>query len=558
MKLPKIAFAGLALLAAACATTPAGKPGAPGGAPITADAIANRVKEISDDKYQGRAPASPAGLTASQWIADEMKRIGLQPAGENGTYFQTVALSRSNVDPAKSYLEIGQRGGRKTRLAYGTDAVFLTKKIAPEVTFKSSDLVFVGHGVVAPEENWNDYAGLDVKGKTVVILVNDPGFADNDPTLFKGKAMTYYGRWTYKFEEAGRQGAAAALIVHETVPAAYGWDVVKNSWTGDQYDLVRPDGAADRTKLEGWITLDVAKRLFKEAGLDFDTEKAAAQKRGFKGVPMGHLAASARIVSNAETLKSRNVAGVLKGAKHPDEYVLLTAHWDHLGVRDVPAGQDGIYNGAVDNGTGVASILTIAESLAKRKEPLDRSVLVLSVTAEESGLLGSDYFAQQPLVPLKNIVGGLNIDALQPIGPAHDIVVIGYGASQLEDVLARHAAAAGKHLTPDPSPEAGYFYRSDHVSLAKRGVPMIDPEVGQDLISGGVEAGKAAEDDYRAHRYHSPADEYSPSWNLTGVVEDVSIFRDWVADLASSQDWPNWYPGNEFRALRDAQRAGAK
>ncbi len=334
--------------------------------------------------------------------------------------------------------------------------------------------------------------------------------------------------------------------------------MVESSWTGDQFDLVRPDGGASRTMLEGWITRDVAEQVFADAGLDFERMKAAARERGFRPAPMGDLTASARIVSDIEQLESRNVAGVLPGAERPDEYVLLTAHWDHLGVRDVAEDEDAIYNGAVDNATGVTAILAIAESLAARDEPLDRSVMTLAVTAEESGLLGSDYFGEQPLVPLASIVGGLNLDAILPAGPAHDIVVIGYGASELEDVLARHAAEAGKRLTPDPSPEAGYFYRSDHVNLAKRGVPMLYADGGEDLVDGGPAAGAAAAADYRDNRYHAPTDEFDPAtWDLSGMVQDVTIYRDLVAELASSEAWPNWYEGNEFRALRDAQLAGA-
>jgi Zn-dependent M28 family amino/carboxypeptidase len=543
---PLFACAGLA----ACASFPAPAP------PISVDDLVRRIETLADDRFAGREPASPEGEAAADWIAQEMAAIGLEPAGENGTFFQAVPLVRSTLDEAASSLTLAGPRGLAVSLSFGDDTVFWTKKTDPDLAFADSGLVFVGYGAVAPEYGWDDYAGLDVRGKTVVMLVNDPGYATGDPELFTGRAMTYYGRWTYKFEEAGRQGATAAIIVHETAPASYGWDVVEGSWTDAQFDLVRPDGGASRAALEGWVTREAAERLFAAAGLDFETMKAAAQERGFRPTPMGNLRASGRVVSDIVEMSSRNVAGLVRGTERPDEVVLMTAHWDHLGDRDVPPGEDGVYNGAVDNATGVAAILEIAEALAAN--PPERSVMALAVTAEESGLLGSEYFGESPLVPLAHIVGGLNIDALLPVGRARDIVVVGYGASELEDILARHAATAGKTLTPDPNPEAGYFYRSDHISLSKRGVPMLYADSGEDLLEGGAAAGAAAQADYRDNRYHGPADEYdAATWDFSGIVEMLTIDLAVVRDLADSDDWPNWYEGNEFRALRDAQRAGA-
>jgi Zn-dependent M28 family amino/carboxypeptidase len=415
--------------------------------------------------------------------------------------------------------------------------------------------VFVGYGVVAPEADWNDYAGVDVKGKTVVMFVNDPGFVTNDDSLFNGKAMTYYGRWTYKFEEAARQGATAALIIHEERPAAYGWGVVEGSWTGEQADLVRNDGGASRAKLEGWIQLNHATELFKAAALDIDKMRAAANKRGFKPVLMTGLVASATINQTIDFKESRNVIGTVKGSETPDEHVLLMAHWDHLGkgVSDDP-NTDVINNGAVDNATGTAAILEIGEKIAAGPQP-KRSVTVLAVTLEESGLLGSAYFGENPLMPLKKIVGGINIDAMQPTGMAKDLLVIGAGASQLEDTLKTVLAESGRTIRPDPSPENGYFYRSDHISLAKKGVPMLYPDSGIDLLSGGVAAGEAAAKSYTDNAYHKPADEYDDTWDVSGIEADTKVANEVATRLANSADWPNWYEGNEFRALRDAQRA---
>lgn len=523
----------------------------PVGKEIDQSAFRARVKEISDDKYTGRAPTTPGGRAASQWVADEMARIGLKPAN-HGSWFQKVPLAESTLDVDKSSMTLSVNG-RAEPFAYKTDEIFWTKKDSPEETIKDSDVVFVGYGVVAPEYGWNDYAGLDVKGKTVVILVNDPGFANPEMGKFNGKAMTYYGRWTYKYEEAGRQGAAAAIIVHETAPAAYPWGVVSGSWSGAQYDLVRPDGGANRTQLEGWITFDAAKKLFSDAGLNYEELRDAAAKPGFKPVDMKGVTLSAKVVSNIKKLESRNVAGYIPGAKNPDEYVLYTAHWDHLGEKPVAQGEDGIYNGAVDNGTGVAGILTIAEAFEKQKNPPDRSILFLSVTAEESGLLGSAYFAADPFVPLNKIVGGFNIDAMLPGPAARDFEIVGYGSSQLEDIVTEKAKARGMYIIGDQHPEAGHFYRSDHISLAKKGVPMLYGGGGEDLVVGGKEAGQARAMAYRKNNYHKVTDEYSSDWDVTGMMQDLELLFMAGQEIAHSGEWPNWYPDNEFRAIRDAQ-----
>ncbi|MEM8616049.1 MAG: M28 family metallopeptidase [Pseudomonadota bacterium] len=373
--------------------------------------------------------------------------------------------------------------------------------------------------------------------------------------------MTYYGRWTYKFEEAGRQGAAGAIVVHETAPASYGWDVVANSWSGAQADLVRRDGGANRTTYEGWITEETARALFAEAKLDFREMKRAAQSEGFKPVAMGSLTASGNIVQTVTTKQSRNVIGVIPGKTAPQEHVLFTAHWDHLGKKSEERKgeptqdfyRDDIFNGAVDNATGTAALLEMAEAMIA--EELDRSALFLAVTLEESGLLGSAYYAENPTVPMNQIVAGLNMDAMLPIGPAKDMVVVGYGASELEDRLKAYLDTVGRVIKPDPNPQAGYFYRSDHVSFAKKGVPMLYADGGNDLIDGGEAAGQAAAQTYTRRRYHKPMDEYADDWNLDGMVQDMTALYTVGLGILQSQDWPTWYPGNEFEAIRQASLA---
>uniref|UniRef100_UPI0025D16871 M28 family metallopeptidase n=1 Tax=uncultured Maricaulis sp. TaxID=174710 RepID=UPI0025D16871 len=511
--------------------------------------LRHRIATLADDSFEGRAPATPGGIAASQWIADEMARIGLEP-GYEGSYFQPVSLLAVSLDAEASSFDVSFEG-EPLGLSMGEDIVYWSKLNASDITVEDSDLVFVGYGVVAPEYGWDDYADLDVEGRTVVMLVNDPGYANPDSGLFNGNAMTYYGRWTYKYEEAARQGAAAVILIHQTAPASYGWNVVSGSWSGTQLDLAREPGEGQFANVESWVTEDRARQMFDLAGLDFDALTASASQPGFTPVEMSGLSASGQLANSAETMDSRNVVGVVPGTTRPDEYILYTAHWDHIGIRDVPEGEDGLYNGAVDNATGTAAILEIGEAFAAN--PGERSVMILAVTAEESGLLGSAYYGENPIVPFDQTVGGLNIDAILPTGRARDVVVVGHGASELEDLLTEAAAEQDRYIVPDPNPEAGYFYRSDHIELAKHGVPMLYADGGFDLREGGNEAGMAIGEDYRANRYHGPADEYSEDWNMEGMVEDTALFFTVGSRLANSDDWPNWYEGNEFRALRDAQ-----
>ena len=520
--------------------------------PISEEAVAGYIQTLASDEFAGRAPVTEGGMKTRQYLASEFERVGLQPV--NGSYEQLVPLVELTVAPDDSIMTVTLPDGTERALEYGPEAVYWTKRVEEAVSFDDSEMVFVGFGVNAPEYGRNDYEGLDVAGKTVVMLVNDPGYY-LEGEAFGGRAMTYYGRWTYKYEEAARQGAAAAIIVHETEPASYGWSVVEGSWTGPQLDLDRPDGGASRAMAEAWITKEVAEELFEAAGLDYEAAKDAALADDFTAMEMGELTASARLSSSISRSESANVVGVLEGATRPEEHVLYMAHWDHLGATQ--AGEDHIANGAVDNATGTAGLIAIADSFARAERRPDRSVLFVAVTAEESGLLGSAYYAEDPLVPLRDTVAGINMDAILPTGPSRDLTVVGYGASELEDVLAGIAAKRDKTLSADAKPEAGYFYRSDHISLAKKGVPMLYADKGEDLLDGGKEAGAAFAQAYTEERYHAPGDEYDPAtWRMDGLVETLEILRDTGAALAYTDLAPNWYEGNEFRALRDEQLSG--
>jgi len=415
-------------------------------------------------------------------------------------------------------------------------------------------MVFVGYGIVAPEYGWNDYKGIDMKGKTAVMLINDPGFATQDDALFKGNAMTYYGRWTYKYEEAARQGADAVIIIHETAPAAYPWQVVETSWQGKQIDLKREDMGLARVNVESWITHSIAQGLFEQSGLDLEELKMEALNAEFKPVIMQGLSLKARLNNTIRFASSHNVAAVKKGSLRPDEYILMMAHWDHLGIKEEQSG-DNIYNGAVDNATGVAGILELAETLNDYDN--ERSLLYLAVTAEESGLLGSAYFAEYPPIDLSQVVAGYNFDAMHPRGKVKDVVVVGYGASQLEDILERKLKIYDKYLVPDPEPEKGFFYRSDHISLSKKGVPMLYADAGIDQVEGGIEAGEQSSLNYVTNDYHQASDEYTSDWDLSGIAEYLSITAEMVLDLANSEDWPEWYEGNEFKSIREASRTSS-
>ena len=515
---------------------------------ITEQDLSLRIKELSSDNFEGRAPGTPGGIAASQYIADEMNSIGLIPMGSDGSYFQSVELTAQTLLP-NSQMNINFD---RESVFDGNDkknSVYWTKRLNENIDIKSSELVFVGYGINAPEYNWNDYSEIEVKGKTVLILINDPGFATQDETLFKGNAMTYYGRWTYKYEEAARQGAAAAIIIHETAPASYGWQVVSGSWSGEQYDLVRPDKGASRTALEGWMTYSKTEELLLKVGLELKDLEANATENNFKALSIPKLTLSASLKQNIKTTVSRNVAGGVIGSKYPEDFVLYMAHWDHLGMNLEIEGPDKIYNGAVDNATGTAAIIEIAEAFKTGMQP-ERSALFLAVTAEESGLLGSAYYAEEPLVPLKNTIAGINIDAMLPLGRTKDMKVIGYGASELEDLLESTLDRRNMYIVPDDKPEAGYYYRSDHISLAKKGVPMLYADPGNEHEDYGLIFGEDFSDDFTKNRYHKPADEYNDTWDLSGIKQTSEILYELGYNLANSTMWPNWYEGTEFRSLR--------
>ena len=542
------------------ATAPlAAYPGHPPTNPdISAADISARDKAVADDAFEGRGPGSVNGEAAAQWIADELKRVGVKP-GNHGSYFQNVPAVGITLDGMASAFIVDTAQGAVSP-KFPDDVTYWAPQFASgEVKVDKAPLVFVGYGVVAPEYNWNDYAGVDVKGKTVVILINDPGNEDAnpDPKFFKGKAMTYYGRWTYKYEEAARQGAAAAIIVHETIPAAYGYQVVRNSNSGKKFWLDTPDQDKSMVSIQGWVSLDTAKDLFKRAGLDYEQEKAAANKPGFKAVQMTGEALSADAHSAIEHLKTRNVVGVIPGTKHPDDVFLYSAHWDHFGRKESAPGPDKIFNGAVDNGMGTSMVLELAEKFAHEKRP-QRSVGFLFWTMEEQGLLGSEYFAENPIWPRDHIVGLLNTDADGPKGPAHDMALPGNGQSDLEDYLADVLKTEGRTISPDPEPEKGAFFRSDHFSFARFGIPAITPGGGTDLVDGGKAAGKALRDDYLAHRYHQPTDEWHADWDMRGPVEDLRALYMVGEKLANSDTWPGWKPDSEFKAAYDKMKAGGK
>lgn len=539
----------LLLLSAAVILTAA----APDSPETPLQTLKDVTKALSSDAFEGRAPATPAEDKTTAYIVERFKAAGLKP-GNKGKWFQDVPLveiTAQNVGPL-----VFTGGKAPVSLAYRTDIVIGTYQVVPKVDLKDSEVVFVGYGVNAPERGWNDYAGIDVKGKTVVILINDPDWQtmtlDGD---FGGRAMTYYGRWTYKFEEAARQGAAAAIIVHDTEPAAYGWGVVQSSWTGPQLEQDTPGNHMDQSKAIGWMQKPAAEALFTSAGKDFAALAAAAKVKGFKAVPLG-LKANGSWTNTIRRQASKNVVGVLPGTERPDEVVLYSAHWDHLGRCDAVNGDD-ICNGAVDNASGVAALVALAEANVKAGAA-KRSQVFLAVTAEESGLLGSKFYAENPVYPLNRTVGGVNMDALKIYPEARDFVIAGAGKSELEDMVKPMVAAQGRHIAPEPSPERGYYYRSDHFSFAKLGVPMLDGSAGEDLVVGGPAAGKAASDDYNTNRYHKPQDEYDPNWNWGAALQDVKLYYTMGRTLADGTAWPNWYPTAEFRAVRDKSRAEAK
>ena len=524
-------------------------------AEIRAEDFAARLKTISSDAFEGRKPGTIGERMSTAWIKDQFEQIGLKP-GNKDSWFQTVPMIETTLqDPDSVAFNVATPGGDE-HFAFRKDMIVNTLDGSLAVDLKDSPIVFAGYGVNAPEDGWNDYAGLDVKGKTVVVLVNDPGWGNHDATLFKGNALTYYGRWTYKYEEAARQGAAACLIVHETPGAGYPWDVVVNSWSGPQDALPPQEDPAPRLKVAGWLNTEAAQRLFAKAGADFDALKKSADLRGFKPTELD-AKLSTSFKNKVDNTSSENVIGMIRGSTRPGEAIVYSAHWDHLG-KDPNIKGDAIYNGAIDNGTGIAGLLEIAEAFAHRQPPPERSIVFVAMTLEEAGLIGSLYYVTHPAFPLAKTVADINMDALPIIGPTKDIAVMGWNQSQLDDYIKEAAAAQNRTLIPDETPEKGFFFRSDQLNFARQGVPVLYARSGLDLVDGGEEAGRAAYADFTANRYHKPADEYDPNWDFRGVVQDLQAFYAVGSKLADETTFPQWKSDADFHRPDAAAQKPAK
>ena len=514
---------------------------------------AEHVRVLASDEFEGRAPGSAGEKKTVEYLTKAFQQMGLEP-GNKGSWVQTVPMVATTTD--KGATLTFKAGDTELAPTYGPQMVVGTRTGAPESTLDASEVVFVGYGVNAPELGWNDYEGLDVRGKTVVMLINDPGFHSGDETLFEGKRMTYYGRWTYKFEEAARQGAALALIIHDDAGAAYPWAVVENGWTGPQFDLPTSVDPEPRLPLQGWIDTPTATALMQAAGQDLDALRTAANQRGFKPVPL-NATASAAVKSSVREGQSDNVLALLPGTDRADEVVVYMAHWDHLG-RSFQPGGDQIYNGAIDNATGVAGILEVAGQFAGGPRP-SRSILFAAVTLEESGLLGSKYYVANPVIPLHKTVATINLDAMSVIGRVRDFTVIGIGSSELEDILRPIAEGQGRVLQPESAPQNGFYFRSDHFNFAKAGVPSLYAKGGVDHVEKGEEFGKQLAADYTANRYHKQGDEFDPNWDLAGVKEDLDALFAVGQQIVTTEVWPNWYPSSAFKATREASlEAGRK
>ena len=521
--------------------------------------LSHDVKVLSSDEFEGRGPNTAGETRTVNYLTEQFKAAGLKPGGDlvggKRSWTQDVPLGRFEI---KGPVKLSLTEGKNTRqLAQGDDmAVRASMSGAKTVDFKNAPLVFVGYGVTAPERKWDDFKGMDLKGKLAVVLINDPDFETGQGD-FGGKAMTYYGRWTYKYEEMARRGALGTIIVHETAPASYGWPTVKNSNTNVMYDVVRKEPRKSHAPMEAWIQRDLAAGMFKAAGIDFEAAKKQAQSRAFKPMALKGVTLSASYNVDAQVIKSKNVVAIREGSKLPKQYVMYSGHWDHLGVGLPDAKGDKIYNGAVDNATGIAAMLELARVYAKQPAPL-RSLVFLAVTAEEKGLLGSEYYASNPLYPLASTVGVINMDALSPRGPSRNFNISGSAKLDLLDQLVAKAKKWDIAYSPDPKPEAGYFFRSDHFPFAKRGVPALSFGSGNDWVDGGVKAGEASEAEYTEKAYHQPADEFDPKWTFTGMARDLEVLYALGADLANSRTWPNWSADSEFRAARDKSAAERK
>jgi len=514
---------------------------------IDADRLTQNIKILSADDFEGRAPGTIGEEKTINFLKQEFEKLGLKP-GNGDSYFQGADMVEVTASP-DAVMTIATQAG-ETKLKYGPEFMASTKRLVPAVSVTDSDMVFVGYGIVAPEYGWNDYQNLDVTGKTVVILVNDPGFATQDPALFTGNAMTYYGRWTYKYEEAARQGAAAAIIIHETAPASYPWEVVEGSWAGPQAGLESADGNMSRVAVEAWIPGNQMARIFTAAGLDYQALTAQAATRDFKALSL-KANMSVSLSNKIRRIVSHNVLAILPGTDRADEYIIHMSHWDHLG-KDTSLEGDQIYNGAADNASGTAGLIELANAYISGREKPRRSILFLAVAAEEQGLLGSAYYGRNPIAPLNKTVAAINMDVLNYSGQTHDVTIIGYGNSALDDYVDQAVAAQKRRANPDPKPERGTFYRSDHFSLAKEGVPALYFSSGVDSVKHGRQWMLDQIADYTAKRYHKPADEYAESWDLSGAAQDLELIYKIGLQLSQEDSFPNWRDGNEFKAKRDA------
>jgi Zn-dependent M28 family amino/carboxypeptidase len=523
---------------------------------IDGGAILQHTKVLASDEFEGRAPGTKGEESSVNYIVEQFKKLGLKPGNTDGSYIQKVPLVGITADP-KVTLKF-QKSDKEQALKFKDDFVAWTKRVINTAELNNSELIFVGYGVQAPEFQWDDYKGADLKGKTLVMLIGDPPVPDPadpgklDPKIFGGKAMTYYGRWTYKYEMGAKMGAAGVLIVHETEPAGYPFSVVQSKVT-EQFDLVAPDKNMSRVAVEGWITLDQAKKLFALAGKDFDTLKKQALSRTFKPSPL-EVKASMTLHNKVRTIDSRNVAGKLEGSdpKLRDEYVIYTSHWDHFGIGPEVKG-DKIYHGAVDNATGIGGMIEMARAYTRLAKTPKRSILFLAVTAEEQGLLGSGYYAIRPIYPLAKTIAVINMDGLNVHGKTKDITITGLGYSDLDDYARQVATEQGREIKPDPEPEKGFYYRSDHFPFAKQGVPALASGGGIDYVGKPADYGKKIHDEYTANDYHKPSDKVRPDWDLSGAVQDLQYY--WMVGyrVAQADKYPEWKPGTEFKALREAQ-----
>ncbi|MFY0598816.1 MAG: M28 family peptidase [Cyclobacteriaceae bacterium] len=510
--------------------------------------IAKHIEVLASDDFQGRKPFTDGEVKTLEYLKSEFEKYGLS-AGNGDSFFQEVPLVELNATPSSEMVISGK--GKEFRLQLGTDFVAFSERVEEQSSIDASEIVFAGYGIVAPEYGWNDYEGLDVKGKTVIVLVNDPGFGSGDSTFFKGETMTYYGRWTYKYEEAARQGAAGVFVVHQTAPAGYPWGVVQNGWSGAALFLDQT-GDTHKPSIQGWITRDAAIEIFKNSDVDMKNFVEKSRTKGFKPVTLG-LAASVSVMQKIKKDVSQNVIAKIEGTEKPDEVIIYTAHWDHLGIGPAIDG-DSIYNGAHDNASGVASILTIAEAMMKEEVKPKRTIVFLVVTAEEQGLLGSKFYAENPIYPTAKSVANINMDGMYYMGLMKDLTIIGYGQSELDEWAEEIAKKQGRYVLADPDPGKGYFFRSDHFQFAKVGIPASYSYGSYEAVKGGVEYAKSVRAAYNEVAYHMPADEFKLSetdWKMAGMQQDVELFYELGWKLSNSSDWPKWKEGSEFKAIRD-------